>query len=441
MRLPNPEIILNTLDASFDSDWTVSGVHTIGRITQVQDTILHARLPHVPLGQLCLVDGRLYAEVVGIKKDAIILSPFAKPFGIHSGSTVQPLHEPHCIETGHYLLGTVVDGFGELLTGTQTKGEKTERRNVHGAAPHPLTRTLIDRPLLLGVRAIDAFLTMGLGQRVGIFSSAGVGKSTLLSMITQGTQADIIVLALVGERGREVREFLEHTLDEQTRKRVVTVVATADRSPLERTRAPEVATTIAEYFRDQGHQVLLLMDSVTRFARAQRDLALAAGEPLSPNGFPPRVFSALPQLLERAGPAAKGSITAIYTVLAEQENARDPLAEEVRSILDGHIILSRKLAEESHYPAIDILRSISRVMPQITHETHQKAVMALRKLMARYLEIELLLRVGEYEHGMDSQADEAIDKRDAINAFLCQRTLEKTNLDDLVTQLENILDP
>ncbi len=440
MRLPDESSILSHLKDRFSDDWHISSVQTIGRITEVHGMILHARLPHVALAELCLIDDHLYAEVIGIKKDHVVLSPFSQPLGIHSGSIVRPLHQQHRIQVGEHLLGAVVDGFGHILTATQKIPPQSAFRKTRGNIPNPLTRTIIHQPLLLGIRAIDSCLTMGIGQRIGIFSSAGVGKSTLLSMITKGTQADIVVLALVGERGREVREFLEQTLDEAARKRVVAIVATSDRSALERRRAPEVATTIAEYFRDQGKNVLLLMDSVTRFARAMRELGLAAGEPMPPSGFPTSVFAALPQLLERAGPAKTGSITAIYTVLAEKENAQDPLAEEVRSILDGHIILSRKLAEQGHYPAIDILRSISRLMTQVTSTKHQQYVMKLRRLLAQYLEVELLLRVGEYQRGEDLLADEAVARHEKINLFLRQEATNHDSLEALLEQLEQILE-
>ena len=298
---------------------------------------------------------------------------------------------------------------------------------------------MIAKPISLGVRAIDGLLTCGEGQRLGIFAGAGGGKSTLLAKLIRSADVDVIVLALIGERGREVREFIESDLGEEGLKRSVLVVATSDRPAMERAKAAFVATSIAEYFRDQGKSVLLLMDSVTRFARAQREIGLASGEPPTRRGYPPSVFAELPKLMERSGQSDKGSITALYTVLVEGDDMTEPVADETRSILDGHIILSRKLAAANHYPAIDILRSTSRVMNNIVTDEQKTAAGALRELMAKYEEVELLLKIGEYQPGSDPLADKAIAQQDTINAFLRQGSEEPSDLTDTISQMTRLM--
>jgi type III secretion protein N (ATPase) len=301
-----------------------------------------------------------------------------------------------------------------------------------------MQRKLIEKPISMGVRSIDGLLTCGEGQRMGIFAAAGGGKSTLLAKLIRSADVDVTVLALIGERGREVREFIEHDLGEEGMARSVLVVATSDRPAMERAKAAFVATSIAEYFRDQGKRVLLLMDSVTRFARAQREIGLAAGEPPTRRGYPPSVFAALPKLMERAGQSDKGSITALYTVLVEGDDMTEPVADETRSILDGHIILSRKLAAMNHYPAIDVLRSASRVMNQIVDNNHQVSAAHMREMLAKYEEVELLIKIGEYQHGADSRADMAIAQSDDIRAFLRQGTHELSELEETVNQLRGL---
>jgi type III secretion protein N (ATPase) len=291
----------------------------------------------------------------------------------------------------------------------------------------------------MGVKAIDALLTCGEGQRLGIFAAAGGGKSTLMSMLVKGADADVIVIALIGERGREVREFIEHDLGSEGLKRSVVVVATSDRPAMERVKAAQVATTIAEYFRDQGKRVLLLMDSVTRFARAQREIGLAAGEPPTRRGFPPSVFASLPKLMERVGQNDKGSITAFYTVLVEGDDMTEPVADETRSILDGHIVLSRKLAIENHYPAIDVLASVSRVMDSLVSQQHKLWADKLRGLLAKYEEIDLLVKIGEYQVGSDSLADLALEKNVLIKNFLKQAKTEKVEFDDVLQDMARVL--
>lgn len=391
-----------------------------GRLTEVGPTLLKAHLPWARLGELCqILPQEIPAEVVSLQGDSAFLSPFDQATGLQCGQQVYASGAQHKIGLGPFLLGHIVDGLGRSLDGSPP-GEVEQWRPLDGPAPDAMSRQLIDTPLPLGVRALDGLLTCGRGQRLGIFAAAGGGKSTLLGMVCDGTAADVVVLALVGERGREVREFLEVVMSPAARQRSVFVIATSDRPALERLKASFTATTIAEYFRDQGLEVLLMVDSLTRYARAAREVGLASGEPPVAGGFPPSVFAMLPRLLERAGPAARGTITAIYTVLVEGDNMNEPVADEVRSILDGHIVLSRKLAEANHYPAIDIAASVSRVMNQITTPAHQQLAGKLRRLMALYREIELLVRVGEFQQGQDAEADEALKRWPLIRQFLCQ---------------------
>jgi type III secretion protein N (ATPase) len=320
---------------------------------------------------------------------------------------------------------------------TSTRGplHVTRYYPVLTGAPDPLRRRIIKHPLSLGVRALDGLLTCGEGQRLGVFAAAGGGKSTLMAMLVKGADVDVTVVALIGERGREVREFLEHELGEEGRARSVIVCATSDKSSMERSKAAYVATAIAEYFRDQGKRVLFLMDSVTRFARALREIGLAAGEPPTRRGFPPSVFAALPRLMERVGMGHKGSITALYTVLVEGDDMTEPIADETRSILDGHIILSRKLASANHYPAIDILASVSRVMNMVASDDHKQIAGRFRELMAKYNEIELLVKIGEYKRGADPKADQAIDRIEKLRTFLRQRTDERISFEETLSQM------
>jgi len=416
-----------------------------GRVIQVVGTIIKAVVPTVKVGELCLLrnpgeDFEMKAEVVGFAKEAALLTPIGDMFGIGSTTEVIPTGSPHRVPVGPGLLGRVLDGLGRPLD-EQSKGplDVHQYYPVITDAPEPLARQLISRPLSLGVRALDGLLTCGEGQRMGIFAAAGGGKSTLMGMLVKGADVDVTVVALIGERGREVREFLEHELGEEGRRRAVIVCATSDKSAMERSKAAYVATAIAEYFRDQGKRVLFLMDSVTRFARAQREIGLAAGEPPTRRGFPPSVFATLPRLMERAGMNARGSITALYTVLVEGDDMTEPVADETRSILDGHIVLSRKLGAANHYPAIDVLASVSRVMGHVTEPAHRADAGRLRELMAKYTENELLVKIGEYKRGGDPLADEAIDKQGAINAFLRQRTDEHSTMDATLAALADLV--
>ncbi|GAA0801764.1 type III secretion system ATPase SctN [Cupriavidus gilardii] len=439
MRMPDVDAIVSLVAGRLTLPTLDDGVERFGRVVEVGPTLIKASLPDAALAELCLIGADVQAEVVGLQREIALLSPFSEPIGMSCGALVRPLGTEHRIPVGPHLIGSVVDGLGRRMSGPPVP-PACETRALEAAVPDPLTRTLIDQVLPLGVRAIDGMLTCGRGQRIGIFAAAGGGKSTLLGMICDGSLADVVVLGLVGERGREVREFLDQTLTAEARERSVVVVSTSDRPALERLKAVYTATTIAEYFRDQGLNVLLMVDSLTRFARAGREIGLAAGELPAAGSFPPSVFARLPRLLERAGCAAHGSITGIYTVLVEGDDMTEPIADEVRSILDGHIVLSRELAEKNHYPAIDIPASISRVMHQVTSEPHRQWAGKARRLLAQYKEIELLVRVGEYERGHDAEADDALDRRAGLDAFLCQATGERADYQGTLRQLRQVVE-
>ena len=413
-----------------------------GKVIQVVGTIIKASVPGVKVGVICILRNpwenfELQAEVVGFTRDAVLLTALGAMIGISAETEVIPTRRVQMVPVGRNLLGRVLDGLGRPMD-AEVKGplRPDGYYPVYAPPPSPLERRVISTPISLGVRAIDGLLTCGEGQRMGIFAAAGGGKSTLLAQIIRNTEAEVTVLALIGERGREVREFIEKDLGPEGLKKSVLVISTSDRSSMERLKAAYVATAIAEYFRDQGSKVLLLMDSVTRFGRAQREIGLAAGEPPTRRGFPPSVFSELPKLMERAGNSAKGSITALYTVLVEGDDMTEPIADETRSILDGHIILSRKLAQKNHYPAIDVLQSVSRCQSDIIPKDHKAAAAKLRTLLAKYAEVELLLKIGEYKKGSDPEADEAIAKNGAVNAFLRQGLDEKPVYDDTIRKLK-----
>ncbi|RKP50596.1 FliI/YscN family ATPase [Trinickia fusca] len=409
-----------------------------GRVTQTAGLLVHASGIHARLGEVCELHtpglAPMFAEVVGFSRQTAVLTPLGSLAGLSSATEVIPTGRAHTFEVGDALLGRVLNGLGEPLDG---RGPITggERVSAFAEPVGALERTLIDAPLPTGVRAIDGMLTTGIGQRVGIFAPAGVGKSTLLGMIARGAACDVAVVGLIGERGREVREFIEHNLSPEALARTVLVVSTSDRPAMERVKSAYVATAVAEYFRDKGLRVLLLVDSLTRFARAQREVGLASGEPPTRRSFPPSTFSVLPQLLERAGQGERGSITAFYTVLVEGEDDSDPIAEEVRSILDGHIVLSRKLAMAGHHPAIDVLASASRVMSHVTGEMHQRNAAWVREMLAKYQEIELLVQIGEYRAGSDALADAALAARAELRAFACQPSRSLDAYDDTVARL------
>ena len=422
-----------------DAVQSVSTVEVRGRVEQVVGTIIHAVVPEVKVGELCLLrtpgeSGVLKAEVVGFSKNTALLTPLGDLEGISFHTEVIPTGHVLSVPVGDELLGRVINGIGDPADG---KGPLNTHQfyPVYADPPAAMTRKLISKPISLGLRVLDAMLTCGEGQRLGIFAAAGGGKSTLLSQIIKGCSAEVCVLALIGERGREVREFIEHDLGPEGLKKTVLVISTSDRSSMERLKAAYTATSVAEYFRDQGKSVLLMMDSVTRFGRAQREIGLAAGEPPTRRGFPPSVFSTLPKLMERAGNSDKGSITALYTVLVEGDDMTEPIADETRSILDGHIILSRKLASKNFYPAIDVLASVSRVMNAIVTPEHKKAAGKLRNILAKYQEIELLVQLGEYKKGADPEADNALEKIEGINNFLKQGLGEKTSFEETIAML------
>lgn len=423
-----------------DAVQSVSTVEVRGRVEQVVGTIIHAVVPEVKVGELCLLrtpgeSGVLKAEVVGFSKNTALLTPLGDLEGISFHTEVIPTGHVLSVPVGDELLGRVISGIGDPADG---KGPLNTHQfyPVYADPPAAMTRKLISKPISLGLRVLDAMITCGEGQRLGIFAAAGGGKSTLLSQIIKGCSAEVCVLALIGERGREVREFIEHDLGPEGLKKTVLVISTSDRSSMERLKAAYTATSVAEYFRDQGKSVLLMMDSVTRFGRAQREIGLAAGEPPTRRGFPPSVFSTLPKLMERAGNSDKGSITALYTVLVEGDDMTEPIADETRSILDGHIILSRKLASKNFYPAIDVLASVSRVMNAIVTPEHKKAAGKLRNILAKYQEIELLVQLGEYKKGADPEADNALEKIEGINNFLKQGLGEKTSFEETIAMLE-----
>lgn len=403
----------------------------VGRVAEAYGTLVRATGVRAAIGELCMLEQpdtgfSLPAEVVGVSQQQTLLTPLGPLEGISSATIVTATGKQATAPAGLSLLGRVLDAHGEPLDGLGPL-LNVERVPLYAASPNPLSRRAIDEAMPTGVRAIDAALTIGRGQRTGIFAVAGGGKSTLLGMLARNAQAEVNVIVLVGERGREVGEFLHDSLGEEGLKRSVVVVATSDRPALERSRVAWLGTAIAEYLRDRGMNVLLMMDSITRFARALRDVGLAMGEPPSRRGFTPSVFSALPRLFERAGTNEKGAITAFYTVLMEDEDGTDPIAEEVRSILDGHIYLSRKLAQANHYPAIDILASASRLMPRVTAPVQQRAAGLLRRYLAKYREIEMLLQLGEYKPGGDADADTAIARIEAINQLLRQGTHEQAD--------------
>lgn len=427
-----------------ESAWRQSRpVASRGKVQEVIGTLMRVAGLDVSVGELCELrssTGELlqHAEVVGFSREQAMLSPFGRLADISRNTVVVPLRRPLAIGVGPALLGRVIDSLGEPLDGLGPIASD-HYRPIFADPPNPMSRPLLSTPMMTGVRVVDGLMTLGEGQRMGIFAPAGVGKSTLMGMFARGASCDMNVIALIGERGREVREFVEQILGPEGMARSVVVCATSDRSAIERAKAAYAATAIAEYFRDCGMRVLLMMDSLTRFARAQREIGLAMGEPPTRRGFPPSIFAELPRLLERTGLSEHGSITALYTVLAEDESGNDPVAEEVRGILDGHMILSREIAAQNRYPAIDVLASLSRVMPQISTREHIDMAGHVRKLMAQYKEVEMLIQLGEYKQGSNPLADEAISKRDNIHDFLCQRTDEFVDSDETLGMLEDIV--
>jgi ATP synthase in type III secretion protein N len=395
-----------------------------GRVTEVTGLVVRASLPGIRVGEIVTLEGSgLEAEVVGFRGDEAVLMPLGEAAGIGPDSLVTATGRPLSIGVSDGVLGRVLDGLGRPIdSGGPIAGAIPWP--VDRPAPDPLARRRVSRPLALGVRALDALLTVGEGQRVGLFAGSGVGKSTLMGQIARQTEADVNVIALVGERGREVVDFLEESLGEDGRKRSVVVCATSDTPSLVRLKSAFVATAIAEYFREQGRRVLFMLDSVTRVARAQREVGLAAGEPPARQGYPPSVFALLPRLLERTGNDARGSITALYTVLVAGGDMEEPIADEVRGILDGHVILSREIAARNQWPAVDVLPSLSRLMSAVADPQHRAAAARLRELMAAYERQRDLILLGAYQRGADALTDEAVARMEAITTFLRQRTDE-----------------
>ena len=424
-----------------------SPVQVRGKVKEVVGLIVRAVLPEAWIGEMCLIRNPrasqpVKAEVVGFRDGDVLLMPLGELVNVGPHSEVVPTGNCLTVKVGDGLLGRVLNGLGEPMDGEfQGPLECNEEFPVLGYPPDPLKRQRVTKPISLGVRAIDAVLTAGEGQRIGLFAAAGGGKSTLLGMIARNTEADVNVITLVGERGREVRDFIEHDLGPEGMKRSVVVCATSNESSLVRLKAAYVGTAIAEYFRNKGLKVILMMDSVTRFARAQREIGLACGEPPARAGYTPSVFAELPKLLERSGNSDKGSITAIYTVLVAGDDMNEPVADEVRSILDGHIILSRELAARNHYPAINILESASRVMSAVTDKVHREAAGGLRDALATYRKNEDLILLGAYKSGADRRVDQAISKIGDINGFLKQATDDKSNFQASVEQLKSMFPP
>ncbi|MCE5187427.1 MAG: FliI/YscN family ATPase [Planctomycetaceae bacterium] len=412
-----------------------------GIITHVSGLTVESTGLKIGLHQLCrirLQDQRFVeAEVIGFRKNGLILLPLDSIEGIRPGDTVSPLDKPRLIPVHPSIVGRVIDGLGRPV---DDKGplQAAEYRPIDNVSPAPLSREMIHQPLPLGIRSIDGILTCGKGQRIGVFSGSGVGKSVLLGDIANGSDAQVNVVALVGERGREVREFLEKDLGPEGLARSVIVVATSDSAPIQRVKAGFVAATIAEYFRDQGRDVLFMMDSLTRFAQAQREVGLAAGEPPATKGYCPSVFAMLPKLVERLGCAAKGSITGILTVLAEGDDMNDPVADSARSLLDGHIVLSRRLADRGHYPAVDILQSVSRLMTRVSTPVHRKAAQVLRELYATYTDAEDLINIGAFAPGSNKRIDGSIALIEQVRRFLIQPVRQKSSFDQTVSQLAAI---
>lgn len=421
-----------------------TSIQVRGRVKEVVGLLVKAVVPEAWIGEMCLIRNPrssqlLKAEVVGFRDGDVLLMPLGELVNIGPQSEVIATGNCLTVKVGDELLGRVLNGLGEPMD-TELKGSLncSEEFPVLGYPPDPLKRQRVTKPISLGVRAIDAVLTAGEGQRVGLFAAAGGGKSTLLGMIARNTEADVNVITLVGERGREVRDFIEHDLGPEGVKRSIIVCATSNESSLVRLKAAYVGTAIAEYFRNKGKKVILMMDSVTRFARAQREIGLACGEPPARAGYTPSVFAELPKLLERAGNSDKGSITAIYTVLVAGDDMNEPVADEVRSILDGHIILSRELAARNHYPAINILESASRVMSAVTDKQHRLCAGTLRDMLATYKKNEDLILLGAYKAGADQRVDGAIAKIDEINGYLKQATDDKSSLVASVEQLKRM---
>lgn len=418
----------------------------LGKVTKIVGLTIESVGPDAKLNDLCRIvidkeqERFAMAEVVGFRDKHLLLMPYENVDGIGVGCTVENTGHPLMVCVGEELLGHSLDGIGRATDTDKLDFLQVNEYPVEAQPPDPMSRKIIDEVLPLGVKAVDGLITVGKGQRIGIFAGSGVGKSTLLGMFARNTKADINVIALIGERGREVREFIERDMGEEGMKRSVVVIATSDKPALIRNKAAKTATAIAEYFRDQGKDVLLMMDSLTRFSMAQREIGLASGEPPVTRGYPPSVYSEMPKLLERAGTSDKGSITGLYTVLVDGDDFNEPITDTARSILDGHIMLSRKLGHKNHYPAIDVLQSISRVMSAIATGEHKALAGKLKNVLATYAEAEDLINIGAYKSGSNREIDYAIKKIEAVNEFLKQGTDEKFQFEEELELLRKLFD-
>lgn len=421
-----------------------NSIREIGKVIEIIGLVIEADGPQASIGDLCYIYNKLNeepicAEVVGFRTPKILLMPLGSMEGLQPGAIVVNTGSTMKIKVGEQLLGRVLDGLGNPIDNLGEINSQT-LQSTHAEAINPLKRRRITEPLSLGIKSVDGFITVGKGQRLGIFAGSGVGKSTTLAMMAKNTSADMNVIALIGERGREVREFIEKTLGTEGMKRSVVVAATSEQPSLVKIKAAHVATSIAEYFRDTGRDVLFMLDSITRISMAQREVGLAIGEPPATRGYTPSVFALMPKLLERAGSNEIGTMTGLYTVLVEGDDFNEPISDTARSILDGHIMLSRDLAHKNHYPAVDILQSISRVMPDVTSDEHRSAAGKIRNLLAVYKKNEDLINIGAYVKGSDKNCDEAIKMMDKINAFLQQKVGEKFNYNDTVQALINLVE-
>jgi len=432
------------LSINYESYFSLIGqsyIRELGKVTKIVGLTVESVGPTCKLNDLCTITSKdgmqsVMAEVVGFRDNRVLLMPYDDVEGIGLGAIVENSNEPLKVPVGDALLGMALDGLGRPMDGSVLN--LSDSYPIEAPPPDALKRKMISEPLCLGVKAVDGMLTVGKGQRIGIFAGSGVGKSTLMGMFARNTKADVNVIALIGERGREVREFIENDLGEEGLKRSVLVIATSDRPALIRNKAAKTATAIAEYFRDQGKDVLLMMDNMTRFCMAQREIGLASGEPPVTRGYPPSVYSELPKVLERAGNSQKGSITGLYAVLVDGDDFNEPISDTARGILDGHIMLSRKLGHKNHYPAIDVLQSISRCMNNIVTKEHKAVAGKLKTVLATYNEAEDLINIGAYKAGSNKEIDYAISKINQVNDFLKQDTHSKYAFEDEINMLEDI---
>ncbi|MBJ80572.1 MAG: EscN/YscN/HrcN family type III secretion system ATPase [Myxococcales bacterium] len=436
-----PIIDLSRYMAAVDETETI---HVRGRVTEVAGLIIKATVPGVRIGEMCYIETvgqkHIVCEVVGFGDEVVKLMPLGEAHGLGPDCAVIPTGRQISIRCGWGLLGRVVDGLGRPLDDGPSLDQMPDLEDwaVQRPAPDAMKRKRIEEPIAMGVRAIDGLLTVGLGQRIGLFAGSGVGKSTLMGQIARNTAAEVVVTCLIGERGREVRDFIEESLGEEGLKKSVVVVATSDQPSLVRLKSAFVATAIAEWFRDQGKRVLFMMDSSTRFARAQREIGLAIGEPPARQGYPPSVFAQIPKLMERTGNNETGSITALYTILVQAGDMEEPIADEVRGILDGHIILNRELGARNHWPAIDILPSLSRVMTGIVADEHKGSAAKLREVLANYEKQRDLILLGAYQYGADPKTDYAIDKIEEVENFLKQGLDEFDDFDSTIQKLSGM---